>query len=553
MLRAIRVTLTLLLIAALAVLALPQLWYPLWFDQGAFAACADVLRRGGVMYRDCWDVRGPLASFAYTLPKILSVSPVFIHGFDLVCAGATSVLIGLLVRDLFGNFGEPVRSRVPVLAAGGLYWLMYASLNYWSTAQAEGFANLVLVAGVWATWRAINREDWEAEYYSSARFFTLLVISGACCGLAFWFKYPFVLIGILLCGFIVLWSPLSRARSLAFFITGLAGVVLIGLLYFYLNRALSNWQMHLEYDIATFHNVPLSERFTWLTGLFWVELTTFMRVGSTPTAGFKDTVPQVDFLGRGYPFIMLLIVLGAVRALLAPERRRAGVFALGYLIVAVLLNIWQGHSYRYHFIIWLPPMALLAGAALVKGDNNIEQQNMRQLVRQSPARFTPHAIASLAALGLVLTMLPWASDAYTNILVQRKRTIEIYMESKLADYIRISAFLNQNTTPDDTIFIFSDVPAIYSTAQRANATRFPYMRWVQEAGRGDIRQAYEKQLLDDLTKNRPKYFVLTKDGFPWPEAKFGDVLKQVQPVNKFFGENYTYLQDVGEFVVFQRK
>ncbi|NJM39881.1 MAG: hypothetical protein HC853_03445 [Anaerolineae bacterium] len=130
----------------MAVLALPQLWYPLWFDQGAFAACADVIRRGGVMYRDCWEVRGPLAAFAYTIPKILSISPVFVHGFDLVCAAATSVLIGLLVREMFGSFGEPLRSPWPGFAAGALYWLMYVGLNYWSTAQAEGFANVVLVA-----------------------------------------------------------------------------------------------------------------------------------------------------------------------------------------------------------------------------------------------------------------------------------------------------------------------------------------------------------------------------------------------------------------------
>ena len=35
-----------LTVVACLSLAAPQLWYPLWFDQGAFAACADALRRG---------------------------------------------------------------------------------------------------------------------------------------------------------------------------------------------------------------------------------------------------------------------------------------------------------------------------------------------------------------------------------------------------------------------------------------------------------------------------------------------------------------------------
>jgi hypothetical protein len=545
-----------LFIVALAVLALPQLWYPLWFDQGAFAACADVIRRGGVMYRDCWEVRGPLAAFAYVIPKVLSISPVFVHGFDLLCAAGTSVLIGLLVRELFGSFGEPLSSPLPSLAAGGLYWLMYASLNYWSTAQAEGFANLFLVAAAYTCWRALNREDWEAEYYSGSRFYALLVMSGVCSALAFWFKYPFALVGVLLCVFIVLWSPVAAARALGFFVVGALSVLLIGLLYFAVNGAFNDWALHVEYDIATFHSVPWFERFHWLTGLFWVELTTFMRVGSTPTAGFKDTVPQIEFLGRGYPFIMLLIVIGAVRTLRSPQHRRAGIFVLAYLLIAIFINIWQGHSYRYHFVIWLPPMALLASAALVTHDEPAQRllgRGARQIAGQSYFRFVAPVLMGLAALGLTVTMLPWVSDAYTNAFVERKRTVNIYMESKLADYIRISAYLNQNTTPNESVFVFSDVPAVYANAQRPNATRFPYLRWVTESGSAQVRQAYEEALLADLKQTPPKFFVLTKDGFPWPEAKFGDVLKQVPAVNQFFMSNYYYVTDVGQFVVFQRK
>ena len=546
-----------LFVAVLAVLALPQLWYPLWFDQGAFAACADVIRRGGAMYRDCWDVRGPLAAFAYVIPKVLSISPVFVHGFDLLCAAVTSILIGLLVREVFGSYGELVQSPLPSLAAGGLYWLMYASLNYWSTAQAEGFANLFLVLAVWTCWRAINREDWEAEYYSGSRFYGLLVISGVCCALAFWFKYPFALVGVMLCVFILLWSPMSASRSLGFFVVGALAVLLIGMLYFAINGAFNDWVLHLEYDIATFHIVPWHERFNWLTGVFGVELGAFMRVGSTPTAGFKDTVPQIEFLGRGYPFIFILMAVGAVRTLRSPERRRAGILVLAYLLVAVLINIWQGHSYRYHFIIWLPPMALLAGAALVPHDAQAASRypgpTTNEDVPRWLARSVLQGLMGIAILALAVTMLPWVADAYTNVFVQRKRTADIYLESKLADTIRIAAYLNENTTPDDSIFLFSDVPAVYSAAQRPNATRFPYLRWVVESGNADVRRVYEESLYADLDKNRPKFFVLTKDGFPWPEAKFGDVLKQVPAVDQFFQTNYRYVTDVGQFVVFQRK
>ncbi|NJM41028.1 MAG: hypothetical protein HC853_09760 [Anaerolineae bacterium] len=340
---------------------------------------------------------------------------------------------------------------------------------------------------------------------------------------------------------------------------------MVGLMYFAVNGALGDWLLHLEYDIATFHSVPWHERFEWVTGLFWVELTTFVRMGSTPTAGFKDTIPQIEFLGRGYPFIMVLMVTGFLRAMRSPEFRRAGVFALAYLLVAVFINIWQGHSYRYHFVIWLPPMALLVGAALVQREEPVltaqslvGRANMSASASSaagSSAYFAVvrYVLAGLAVLGLVVTVLPWLADAYANVFVQRKRTAAIYLESELADYIRISAYLNQNTTLEESVFVFSDVPAVYSAAQRRNATRFPYMRWISESGSAEVKRVYEEILLAELEQNRPKFFVLTKDEFPWPGAKFGEVLKQVPAVNQFFQTNYFYVTDVGQFVVFQRK
>lgn len=107
--RRMMLTLRLLLVAGIVVagalllaVALPQLWYPLWFDQGALAACADVLRHGGALYRDCWEVRGPAAVLAYTIPMLVSPSPVAIHAFDLAWQAFTALLLALLARRMFG-------------------------------------------------------------------------------------------------------------------------------------------------------------------------------------------------------------------------------------------------------------------------------------------------------------------------------------------------------------------------------------------------------------------------------------------------------------------
>ena len=181
---------------ALLILGLPQLLYPLWFDQGAFAACAQVVLHGGALFRDCWEVRGPLTPLLYALPMAVApqaIWPIAIHAFDLACAALAAVWVGLLARDWFDDTRDENRSvyisqdvSFAPFVAGGLYWLMYATLNYWSTAQSEGFANLLLLTGLWLGGRMNKVAPSIAAY----------IWAGVCCGLCVWLKYPFGLFGL---------------------------------------------------------------------------------------------------------------------------------------------------------------------------------------------------------------------------------------------------------------------------------------------------------------------------------------------------------------------
>ncbi len=514
-------------IAALGLLAvgLPQVWYPMWFDQGAFAACGDVIRRGGIFLRDCWDVRGPLTPALYALAAAISPTQTAVFAFNLAWQAASAILLGALAWRMFG-------CRIAGAAAGALLWLTMATLNYWSVAQAEGFANLFFIAATLCAWESGRRLG-----RRQARW---LFAGGAFAGALFWFKYPFALYAIVL----MVWA-LAQRRHIGAAASVAAGAALtagLGFVYFLAYGAFDDLLLHLRYAVANFHNKPLDERWEWLTGLFWIEITTFAQIGSTPTAGFKDTVPQVQWLGRGFPFILLLVAWGAVRSLWDDARREAGGLAIVWLLTTLALNIWQGHSYRYHFIIWLPPMALLAGAALA----DLSKAGLLTRVA-APALFIA------AAAGQILTMWPWMRDAYDNIVTQGKSPRALHVESKESAQLLLAEFLRDNAAPGDRIAVFSDTPVVYFLAQRPNATRFPYLRWADESRDAAARAALAEAYLGDLTRHPPRFFVLSRDGFPWEAARFIETWKRMPEVHRFVEAHYEFIGENGPYLLFQRR
>lgn len=512
---------TLLMLAT----AFQQLWYPLWFDQSAFAACADVLRHGGVFFRDCWDSRGPLTPALYAIPTLFSPTPVAIQAFNLLWTAATCIAAAVLARRMFGTW-------LPALAAGALLWLMNLTLNYWSHAQAEGFANLFFVVAVLFAWHSTH-------HTSNVRRHAF--VSGVLAGALFWFKYPFVVFALFLAAWLW-WAGRGRngARLAGVLLAGAAVSVIAGALLIFITGAWPDWLLHLRYALTQFNNVPLVARWEWLTGLFMVEIDAFVRMGSTPTAGFKDTVPQIDVLGRGYPLIMILMAAGAIGTLAAKAHRKAGVLLTGWLLVTIALNIWQGHSYRYHFIIWLPPMALLAGASLAL--------NLPRWVRAVSA-----GVVALALAALLAALWPWVRDGWDNAIVQGKSPAEMYLKSREAPMWTVAEFLRQNAGAGDRIAVFSDAPDVYFLSQLPNATRFPYLRWAAEARDASVRDELAKRYFDELTRNPPRYFILTQDGFPYAEARFIDAWKALPEVNQYVESNYQFIGENGPFLLFERK
>ena len=553
-----RGAITALVALILLVLAAPQLWYPLGFDQAVYAACGDVIRRGGVPIRDCFETKQMGVMVMYAIPMALSAalqgapSAAFmaIHGFTLLWTAATAVVIARLGWALFGR-----NTRAGVFA-GVAYWLIYAGINYWSMDQAETFANLFLVLAVHQLWHAATHlsQPTGTPTADLRRSLIHAFVAGLCIGVAVWFKYIFGLIGVVLGVCMLLWIGL-RAKDVrgtirrsigvgAAYAAGVLAVIVLGLGYYALQAggldALAQQWRFLQ------DNFPLTPPLP-PDGMARMVLR-FLDNGADLTADFKATVPQWIVLGGGFPLLFVLAGIGFVRGLKAS---RAVVLTLvTYFISAVALVIWQGNYIQYHFTIVLPPLVLLAGAALLP----------RESAHASTYAPTSRLIRigtwtlALVTIGLLaLRMGTWVADAYRNVLVQHKTVEQIYRESRQAAHLDGADYLRQHTQPSETIAVFGDAPWLYTLSERPNATRFPFINiWIKTHGTAQYNLMIG-QFLEGVARNRPIYVVVPSDNFPWPNNSTTEDFKQATQLYDYVQANYAYEAEIGPFLMFRRK
>lgn len=529
----------LLWIVLLIVAALPQLWYPYGFDQMVYAACGDVIRRGGLAIRDCFETKQPGVMMMFALPALFTRAPMAAHGLTLLWQAGTAILIALIAQRMW-------RSPAAGIAAASIYWLMYAGINYWSMDQAETFANGLLLLAVWHLWQNCSSGSRRDAF-----------IAGVLIGIVFWFKLVFALVGVVVGAVWLIyqlrlhWGWRVPFKVAIYYALGVFGVIALVLAIY----ALAPGGLDALIEQTTFlrENFPLAEPLP-LQGIAQ-QLLRFLDNGADVSGGQKATLGEAleraNVLGGGFPILIGLALIGAIGHLimrLATLRRRApndlrgasfGASALlAYAIAALAIVAWQGNYIQYHYTLLHVPVALLAGSALAL-----------------PARLrAPIFSAVLLACGLLLWRLhPLVLDAWQNIVVEGKSRTQMYLESRQGVHIGVAEYVAANTGPDDSISIIGDAPWIYTLADRRNATRHAFVNvWSKKPG-NPSHARFTAQWVDGLARNQPKLILLAKDNFPWPNNSTIDDYKRNTVLQTYVEANYRYIGEVGPFLMFQRR
>ena len=201
---------------------------------------------------------------------------------------------------------------------------------------------------------------------------------------------------------------------------------------------------------------------------------------------------------------------------------------------------WQGNYVQYHFTIVLP-----AGAALAIPTHMSHYSRAIQM--------TSVVLTLAAVVLLALRMLPWVSDAYTNVVVQRKTLEQLYGESRQAPHLEAAAYLDEHTQPADSIAIFGDAPWVYVLAGRPNATHFSFINiWIKKRSTAQY-DLMTQQFLEGLQTHRPAYVVIPQDNFPWPDNSTISDYKYARPIFDYVETNYQYEAEIGPFLMYRRR
>jgi len=515
--RLLRLCLAALLLLLGVTLLAPMLAYPFGSDHGSFATTADVLRRGGVLYRDVWEIKLPGIYYLFAGAfAIFGRSMFAVRLLDLLWTLAAAAVLVLV--------GSRLLSRGAALAGAFAFLLFYAlNFDYWHTAQCDGFASLPLALAALLTLHA------EARRSSRHAFAAGLLI-----GLASLLK--FTLATVLALPLLALLASRGEparprfARALCYLAGGVLPLVVTALLL---------WRAGTLDDM-------LRIVFTWTSAYGR------LRVGGAPWQVLRL------LFGGSYPILKLIGALslaGVVSLVLARRTRPLWWFLPTWALVIIVGIAAQGKYFAYHWLPLLPPVGLLAGAGLV-----FLLERLRRSFADTGGKLI--SVACLAGLVVLLLAGYWAhfSRPLRYLLGDLPRDVYLADFTASGRYFSfqadaaVAAYLQAHTQPTDTLFVWGLEPLVYFLADRPPATRFIHNAlllafWSPPAWR-DL-------AVSDLQRSRPKFILIVHNDYqPWAngwDADSATYLPNYPALTNLLQHDYHPLGRLEDFDLWQRQ
>jgi dolichyl-phosphate-mannose-protein mannosyltransferase len=439
---------------------------PLERDEGEYAYGGQLLLLGIPPYKLAYSMKLPGTAALYGL--IMSVFGQSIPAIRLGLALTNLATVGLVFlvgRRLLGELGG-----IASAASYSVLSLMPTVLG--NAAHATHFVVLFAVAGTFMLLRSLDRQSP-----------LLIFTSGLLFGLALLMKQPglfFVFFGSFLL-FSRDWvanldlKKIVR-RNLAFIFGAAVPCLLTGF---------ALWSAG-------------------VFGKFWFWTVTYaMRYGSQVSAGEGLQMFTGHFfgaMGTAWPLWMLGLA-GAILLILDRKLRSNTAFLVTFAVCSALA-VCPGLYFRPHyFILFLPTVALLSGAAVASAFN---------MLRTKPGSFRLAVLAIFAAcLGWPL----WLERDFFFELPLAEANRMVNGTNPFPESIKIAEFIRAQSSPSDTIAVLGSEPQIYFYARRLSATGYIYTYALMEPQ--PYAHQMQEEMIREIEKAQPRFLVFVAMNRSW--------------------------------------
>lgn len=511
--------LRILLLGYAAYLLATLLSFPFGRDQGTFGVVARTMLDGGVPYRDVWDHKTPGIFLAYALAQLL-------FGEHMISIRLLEAMALLALGWAFVRYSEQITgARAPGYAGTLLAWTIYVQLDFWHTAQAEGFAACAIATSLPIAERL--RRDPLAERSGYVLLGLLVGVTGLLKPhLALALAMPLAVVGA------SLWQRraapsaiLLRAGGVA---AGTAVVVGVMLLYFAWSGALSDFLS----TVVGYNSGHVA--------LSWSQTPLPVAAGRV-LAQFLDLTTPLAWLG-----IAFAVTFGR-------RDMRPGLVMLAGIVGILLLGVMtQGKYFPYHYASLLPFAGLGAGWGYWRFWEAEDR--------------SPRITALLVAVCLTI---PATSSTNADFAARNLERLEMllhpahrldyadelyaYGDFALAENLLVAEWLERNTEPQDRVYVWGFEPLVYFLSGRPLGSRYLFNIPMRATW---SRDAYRAALMDELAAHEPEVLlVMSDDVLPWVsgnERDSRDELEQFPELESLLDARYALRSEIGDFEIYVR-
>ena len=515
-------------------LRLPTLYEPFGRDQGIFATIASGLLQGKIPYRDLWDHKPPGIYFLYAFAfKVLGREMRSISLLDGLYTLFTLLFFFKLAKELFNRRVAYLSTFLFAILASGIFFV-----GWWGRGQPEVFLLLPLLGMIYLLKPVTAKER--------PPFF--LLCAGILGGIAFSLKSTIFPLFFLFSFFLLIEDGINskgilKGMSKIFlFSLGVIVTLLPFIIFFWTYGALDD----AIYSIVTF-NLTAHINHPYNFGFLMKLRGNFNVIGT-----------KIPFL---WATVSILACYGFVQ-LYKEERRKRALLILWSIgtILSICMGWWL---FYYHFVILIPPLALLTSYGFFQLFDRLPSQGRKahQMIRS--------LILYLFIPFLLLEFLFAYYHSYVStgiisalIGVEKVNAEEIYSRYRVQEYTitdfsfredyRLAHYLKAHTNEGEKIFIWGWESLVYFLSEIEPTSRFIFIYPLIQSNL-NIREGTLKILWAEFQEKEPQYFIVAKnDQNPIDEIGSERRLAFFPEIEELLKCKYVKEKETERFIIYRR-